>query len=67
MASHIRNTFVALAVCTSTMVAWQGGLAAVGLKDANVLEIAKSYFLSGDSGASRPVFAFRFDAHAVEE
>lgn len=51
MASHIRNTFVALAVCTSTMVAWQGGLAAVGLKDANVLEIAKSYFLSGDSGA----------------
>jgi hypothetical protein len=51
MASHIRNTFVALAVCTSTMVAWQGGLAAVGLKDANVPEIAKSYFLSSDSGA----------------
>ncbi len=38
-------------VCTGVAVAWQSGLAAVGLKDADVPEIAKSYFLNGDSGA----------------
>lgn len=51
MGSSIRNTLIVLAVCTGVAVAWQSGLAAVGLKDADVPEIAKSYFLNGDSGA----------------
>ena len=50
MGSPFRNTLVVFAVCTGVGVAWQSGLAAVGLKDADVPEIAKSYFLNGDSG-----------------
>jgi hypothetical protein len=51
MGSRIRKLLVALAVGSGIAVAWQGGLAAVGLKDADIPEIAKSYLLSGDSGA----------------
>ncbi len=51
MALPIPKTLVVLAVGTGMAIAWQGGLAAVGLKDADVPEIAKSYFLNGDPGA----------------
>ncbi len=51
MRSRTRKTLAGLAIVTGTAIAWQGGLAAVGLKDADVPEIAKSYLLSGDSGA----------------
>jgi len=51
MAFPLRKTLFLLAVCIGLAVAWQGGLAAVGLKDSDVPEIAKSYFLNGDAGA----------------
>jgi hypothetical protein len=57
MTSRIQKTLVGLAIVTATAIAWQGGLAAVGLKDADVPETAKSYLLSGDSGALPGLYA----------
>jgi hypothetical protein len=65
MALPIRKTLVVLAVCTGAAVAWQGGLAAIGLNDSEISEIAQNYFLNDRAGEIPGIYSLSETMHEL--
>jgi len=65
LALPIRRTLILFAVCTSAEVAWQGGLATIGLNDSDVPQIAETYLLGNEPGALPGMYSLSGPMHAL--